>query len=144
MDSALARPRSPLIGDSSTRKGYQAASLCSGCADLFEHWEEENTTIFPYDRALQTWLKAPQQGCVLCSRLRSLISDKDSETLRFRYGHERLVVARVFNELEFRTQEPDIYLPDYWPVYFPLAPKSLEGQLDPILRRIQLCASDFL
>jgi hypothetical protein len=89
--------------ESGLANAKQLAKLCSGCHNLFEHWddilERSNETLgsldtsaedllwFPYDKDVRAWITSSNRGCALCMRLRSCLGGKGLNTIVEHYGH---------------------------------------------------------
>ena len=84
-------------------KAEQFAKLCSGCRDIFDHWDEvlerskgtaksldtsdEDLLWFPYDKDLRAWITSSNHGCALCMLLRSCWGEKGLNKIVEFCGH---------------------------------------------------------
>lgn len=78
------------------------AKLCSGCRNIFWHWDEvlerseetmesldtsaEDLLWFPYDKDLRAWITSSNHGCALCMCLRSCLGLKGLNRIVEYYG----------------------------------------------------------
>src|SRR2546421_11032250 len=91
--------------DSHFAKAEQFAKLCSGCRNIFEHWDEvlerskdtersvdsaDEDLWFPYDKDIRSWITSSNRGCALCMRLRSCLGERGLNHIVecYRYGEK--------------------------------------------------------
>ena len=109
-------------------KAEQFAKLCSGCRNLFEHWDEvlerSNETLesfdasaedllwFPYDKDLRAWITSSNRGCALCMRLRSCLGKKGLNIIveHFQHGGKLELYAKA-EQLVFFGYMISCYIP---------------------------------
>jgi hypothetical protein len=114
--------------ESGSEDAERFAKLCSGCRNIFWHWDEvlerseetkgslntshEDLLWFPYDKDLRAWITSSNHGCALCMRLRSCLGLKGLNRIVESFGNVgKLELYVVAERLAFFGPDIICYIP---------------------------------